>query len=222
MPRFQFDTMLKAFPLLLKYLHVTLTMALISLVAALVIALLLAIIRLYKIKGLYALSNLYVSFFRGTPLLVQLFLLYFGLPQVIPAFKNVNAFSAATIGLSLNCAAYMAETIRAAISSVDKGQMEASLSVGMTHWQGMKRIVLPQAARVAIPSLANNFIDLIKSSSLAFTLGVAEIMAKAQMNASASYRLFENYLAVAIIYWVTISLFSYLQKLLEKKLSRAY
>jgi putative amino-acid transport system permease protein len=149
-------------------------------------------------------------------------LLYFGLPQVIPIFKNVTAYSAAIIGLSLNSAAYMSETIRASIVSVDKGQMEASLSVGMTHWQGMKRIVLPQAARVAIPSLANNFIDLIKGSSLAFTIGVAEIMAKSQMNASATYRFFESYLAVAIIYWITISFFSYLQKLLERKLSRAY
>lgn len=222
MQNFELDAMLNMFPLLLKYLHITLSIALIALIIALVISLMLSIIRVYKIKGLYTLSNLYVSFFRGTPMLVQLFLLYFGLPQVIPIFKNVTAYNAAIIGLSLNSAAYMSETIRAAIVSVDKGQMEASLSVGMTHFQGMKRIVLPQAARVAIPSLANNFIDLIKGSSLAFTIGVAEIMAKAQMNASATYRFFESYLAVAIVYWITISFFSYLQKLLEIKLNRAY
>lgn len=115
-------------------------------------------------------------------------MLYYGLPQVFPLLVGLDAFSAAVIGLTLHFAAYMAESIRAAIIGIDRSQMEASLSVGMTTSQAMRRIILPQATRVALPSLMNYFIDMIKSTSLAFTLGVAEIMAKAQMEASSSFR----------------------------------
>lgn len=214
--------MMQEFPLLSKYIYLTVSMAVISMIIGLFIALLLTAIGTYKIKILSPLSKLYISFFRGTPLLVQLFLLYYGLPQILPVFQNVNAYSAAIIGLSMNSSAYMVETLRGAISSIDKGQIEAALSIGMTHWQGMKKIVLPQAARVAIPSLGNTFVDLLKSSSLAFTLGVAEILAQAQMSAAATYKFFENYLAVALIYWGIIIFFNYLQKALEKKMNNAY
>lgn len=222
MKNFDMQYTMDLFPLLLKYLNVTITMAVISMLIALVLSLVIALIRTYKIRVLYSLSSIYVSFFRGTPLLVQLFLLYYGIPQIFPVFKSMNAYTAAVIGLSLNASAYMAEIIRGSILSVDKGQMEAALSVGMTSLQGMKNIVLPQAARTAIPSLANSFIDLLKGSSLAFTLGVAEIMAKAQMEAAGSYKFFEAYLAVAIIYWGIVIVFSYLQKKLENKMNQAY
>lgn len=168
-----------------------------GIVFALILALILANIRVFKVPVLDPLSQLYISFFRGTPLLVQLFLLYYGLPQVFPLLVGLDAFSAAVIGLTLHFAAYMAESIRAAIIGIDRSQMEASLSVGMTTSQAMRRIILPQATRVALPSLMNYFIDMIKSTSLAFTLGVAEIMAKAQMEASSSFRFFEAFLAVA-------------------------
>jgi putative S-methylcysteine transport system permease protein len=210
------------YPVLLKYVHVTITIALISMVIGLVLALMLAMIRIYKVKLLYPLSKVYISFFRGTPLITQLFLLYYGLPQIVPVFRSLTAYNAAILGLSLNASAYMAEIIRGAISSVDKGQMEASLSVGMTPWQGLRRIVLPQAARVAIPSLGNTFVDLVKGSSLAFIMGVPEIMAKSQMSAAANFRFFESYLAVALLYWAIIIIFNQLQRIIEKKLSKAY
>ena len=111
--------------------------------------------------------------FRGTPLLVQLFLLYYGLPQLFPIFVGMDAFTAAIVGLTLHFAAYMAESIRASIIGIHKSQMEAALSIGMSRYQAMQRIILPQAARIATPSLMNYFIDMIKSTSLAFTLGVA-------------------------------------------------
>lgn len=221
-PNFDVTYMLQVFPLLAKYIYLTVSLAVISMIIGLGIALSLVAIGTYKVKVLNPLSKLYISFFRGTPLLVQLFLLYYGLPQIIPVFNNINAYSAAIIGLSMNGSAYMVETLRGAISSVDKGQMEAVFSLGMTHWQGMKRIIIPQAARVAIPSLGNTFVDLLKSSSLAFTLGVAEILAQAQMSAAATYKFFENYAAVAIIYWGIIIFFNYIQKLLEKKMNHAY
>jgi len=221
-PDFDMTYMLQTFPMLGKYIYLTVSLAVISMIIGLIIALVLVAISTYKIKVLSPLSKVYVSFFRGTPLLVQLFLLYYGLPQVIPIFKSLNAYTATIIGLSMNGSAYMVETLRGAIGSVDKGQMEASLSLGMTHFQGMKWVVLPQAARVAIPSLGNTFVDLLKSSSLAFTLGVAEILAQAQMSAAASYKFFENYAAVAIIYWLIILAFNHMQRMLENKMSNAY
>ncbi|MDW2255243.1 amino acid ABC transporter permease, partial [Vibrio sp. 1569] len=166
--------------------------------------------------------QLYISFFRGTPLLVQLFLLYYGLPQIFPVMVGIDAFSAAVIGLTLHFAAYMAESIRAAIIGIDRSQMEASLSVGMTTPQAMRRVILPQATRVALPSLMNYFIDMIKSTSLAFTLGVAEIMAKAQMEASSSFRFFEAFLAVALIYWGVVVILTRVQIWAEAKLNKAY
>ncbi|PSW01390.1 amino acid ABC transporter permease [Photobacterium lipolyticum] len=219
---FDFNYMLSLVPILLKYLGTTLAMAAWGLVFALVLAVALALIRVYKIPVLDQLSQLYISFFRGTPLLVQLFLLYYGLPQVFPVFVGLDAFSAAVIGLSLHFAAYKAESIRAAITGVERSQMEASLSIGMTEMQAMRRIILPQATRIALPSLMNYFIDMIKSTSLAFTLGVTEIMARAQMEASSSFKFFEAFLAVALIYWMMVVILTRVQYWAEAKLNKAY
>ena len=219
---FDFNYMLGLMPILLKYLHITLEMATLGLVFSLILSVLVANIRVFKIPVLDQLSQLYISFFRGTPLLVQLFLFYYGLPLIMPAFVGLDAFTAAVIGLTLHFAAYMAESIRAAIIGVDKSQMEASLSVGMTTSQAMRRVILPQATRIAFPSLMNYYIDMIKSTSLAFTLGVAEMMAKAQMEASSSFRFFESFLAVALIYWAVVLVLTRIQSWAEKQLNKAY
>ena len=219
---FDVDYMLSLLPLLVRYLGTTLEMALWGGVFAVILALGLALMRLYRVPILNPLSQLYISFFRGTPLLVQLFLLYYGLPQLLPVFIGLDAFSAAVLGLTLHFAAYMAESIRAAINGVDRSQHEASLSIGMTEWQAMRRIILPQATRVALPSLMNYFIDMIKSTSLAFTLGVAEIMAKAQMEAASSFKFFEAFLAVALIYWAIVLVLTQLQHWAETRLNKAY
>ncbi|MCS0060363.1 amino acid ABC transporter permease [Vibrio parahaemolyticus] len=219
---FDFNYMLELLPILLKYLGTTMEMATWGLVFSLSLAVILANIRVFKLPVLDQLSQLYISFFRGTPLLVQLFLLYYGLPQIFPVMVGIDAFSAAVIGLTLHFAAYMAESIRAAIIGIDRSQMEASLSVGMTTPQAMRRVILPQATRVALPSLMNYFIDMIKSTSLAFTLGVAEIMAKAQMEASSSFRFFEAFLAVALIYWGVVVILTRVQIWAEAKLNKAY
>ncbi|HIF5543973.1 TPA: amino acid ABC transporter permease [Vibrio parahaemolyticus] len=219
---FDFNYMLELLPILLKYLGTTMEMATWGLVFSLILAVILANICVFKLPVLDQLSQLYISFFRGTPLLVQLFLLYYGLPQIFPVMVGIDAFSAAVIGLTLHFAAYMAESIRAAIIGIDRSQMEASLSVGMTTPQAMRRVILPQATRVALPSLMNYFIDMIKSTSLAFTLGVAEIMAKAQMEASSSFRFFEAFLAVALIYWGVVVILTRVQIWAEAKLNKAY
>jgi putative amino-acid transport system permease protein len=219
---FDLQYIIELMPILFKYLGVTMEMALWGFLFALILSLSLALVRVFKIPFIQHFAALFISFFRGTPLLVQLFLLYYGLPQFMPIFIGMDAFTASIVGLSLHFSAYMAESIRAAILGIDKSQMEACLSIGMTRLQAMKRIILPQAARVATPSLMNYFIDMIKSTSLAFTLGVAEIMAKAQMEASSSFKFFESFLAVALVYWGVVIIFTRLQHILENRLNKAY
>nr|WP_181705177.1 amino acid ABC transporter permease [Chthonobacter rhizosphaerae] len=214
--------MIGLMPVLLGYLPLTLQIATASMAFALVLACLLAIVRVLAVPGLDLVVRLFISFFRGTPLLVQLFLFYYGLPQVIGFLLAINGITAAILGLTLHFAAYMAESIRAAIVGVDRSQSEAALSVGMTTGQMMRRIVLPQAARVAAPTLMNYFIDMIKSTSLAFTLGVTELMGATQKEAAGSFRYLEAFLAVAVIYWVVVEALSVVQRRLETALGRAY
>ncbi|WP_409071317.1 amino acid ABC transporter permease [Halomonas sp. DWK9] len=209
-------------PVLLSYLPLTLQMASIAMVLALMIACLLAVVRVLKIPVLNGAALLFISFFRGTPLLVQLFLFYYGLPQLINALISINGVTAAVLGLTLHFSAYMAESIRAAIVGIDRSQTEAALSIGMTQSQLMRRIILPQATRVATPTLMNYFIDMIKATSLAFTLGVTELMGATQKEASGSFLYLEAFLLVAIIYWVVVEALSWGQRRLETYLNKAY
>jgi putative amino-acid transport system permease protein len=149
-------------------------------------------------------TRLFISFFRGTPLLVQLFLFYYGLPQIMSFLTAIDGITAAIAGITLHFAAYMAESIRAAIIGVDRSQWDAAKSIGMTTTQMLQRIILPQAARVAAPTLVNYFIDIIKSTSLAFTLGVTELMGAAQKEAAGSFLYFEAFILVACIYWIIV------------------
>ena len=215
------EYMLGLVPVLLRYLPLTLGMAVAAMMIALVLAVVLAMVRVLRVPVLDQGVQGFVSFFRGTPLLVQLFLFYYGLPQVVPAFTAINGVTAAIMGLTLHFSAYMAESIRAAILGVDRSQWEASQAVGMTQIQAMRRIILPQAARIATPTLLNYFIDMIKSTSLAFTLGVTEMMGAAQKEAAGSFRYFEAFLLVAIFYWVIVEVLSILQRRLELRMSRA-
>lgn len=215
------DYMLGLVPVILGYVPLTLGMALAAMVCALLLACLLAVERVVRVPVLDQAVQLFISFFRGTPLLVQLFLFYYGLPQILPVLSGINGITAAIIGLTLHFSAYMAESIRAAILGVDRSQWEAAQAVGMTRGQSMRRIVLPQAARVAAPTLVNYFIDMIKSTSLAFTLGVTEMMGATQKEAAGSFLYFEAFLVVAVIYWAIVETLSFLQKRLEFRLNRA-
>jgi putative S-methylcysteine transport system permease protein len=219
---FDLQYMLGVFPTLIKYIPLTLLIAVVTMIFAIIIGLFMALIMKSRIPVIYQLATIYISFFRGTPTLVQLFLIYYGLPQLFPSFSALNALTAAIIGLSLKESSYLAEIFRAALDSVDKGQMEACLSVGMTKTQAFRRIILPQATRNAIPATGNTFISLVKETSLAFTLGVAELFAQGKMIAAASLKFFETYLAVAIVYWVLTIIYSFLQEIVERKLSKPY
>ncbi|RKR07583.1 amino acid ABC transporter membrane protein (PAAT family) [Kushneria sinocarnis] len=217
-----FDYMAGLVPILLGYLPLTLGMAAAGMICALLLSCLLAVIRVSRVPGLNGAALLFISFFRGTPLLVQLFLFYYGLPQIFSFLVSINGITATIMGLTLHFSAYMAESIRAAIIGIDRSQTEAALSIGMTRAQLMRRIILPQATRVATPTLMNYFIDMIKSTSLAFTLGVTELMGATQKEAAGSFLYFEAFLVVAVIYWVIVEALSWLQKWLEQRLNRAY
>lgn len=216
------DYMWGLLPVLLRYLPLTLQMATIAMVLALVLACLLAVVRVSRVPGLNGLALLFISFFRGTPLLVQLFLFYYGLPQLIESLISITGVTAAVLGLTLHFSAYMAESIRAAIVGIDRSQTEAALSIGMTQSQLMRRIILPQATRVATPTLMNYFIDMIKATSLAFTLGVTELMGATQKEAAGSFLYLEAFLLVALIYWVVVEMLSWGQRRLETYLNKAY
>lgn len=213
---------LEVFPKILKGLDVTFTMTFFSFIISLILGIVITLIYKYKIKILYQMALVYVSFFRGTPVIAQLFFMYFGLPNFITPLRNMNAYMAATLTIGLNMSAYVAETIRGSVAAVDKGQIEAGLSIGMTYYQIVNKIVIPQAARIAIPPLTNNLIMTLKGTAVAFTIGVTEIMGKAKIEASDSYRFFECYAVAMIIYWVIVVILTYIQKILEEKMNKGY
>ncbi len=166
--------------------------------------------------------NCIYLFFRGTPLMAQLFCFYFGvLPLSNKLALRVSSFGAALIILSLCSAAYMAESLRAAISSIHIGQMEAAQSIGMTYMQAMFRIILPQAIRVAIPTLFGTFINIVKDTSLVFAIGVKEMMAVAQLEGASGYRYLEAYVCVLLVYWALTSVLGFIQKKIEIKLGKS-
>ncbi|SNT08051.1 amino acid ABC transporter membrane protein, PAAT family [Bacillus sp. OK838] len=203
-----------------KFIPITLVLAIISMALAIIIGLVVALIRNSNIFGITQLAGLYISLFRGMPTLVQLFIIYYGLPQLFPSLSTMEAMTAAIIGFSLKESSYLAEIFRAGLNSVDKGQMEAGLATGMKRVQIYSRIILPQAALNALPATGNTFISLIKETSLAFTLGITELFAEGKIIASANMRFFETYLVVGLIYWLLVVLYSWIQKYLEIWLSK--
>jgi len=197
-------------------LTLTVPLTIISFSLAMIIAVITALIQYANIRVLKHIARFYIWFIRGTPLLVQLYLVFYGLPGV---GILIDAFPAAIIVLSINTGAYTAETIRGALESVPTGQLEAGYCVGMNYLQIIRRIVLPQAMRSALPSLGNNLISLVKDTSLASTITVAEMLMEAKRIIAAHYNPLEMYLAVAIIYLFFSTLLSKLQTLGEKRLS---
>ena len=204
-------------PLLRAGLLFTVPLTLITFVGGIALGFLLALGRLYGPKPLVALVRFYVWLIRGTPLLVQLFLIFYGLPS---AGITLDAFTAAVIGFTLNVGAYTSEVIRATLDAVPKGQWEASYSIGMNWFQAMRRIVLPQAARIAVPPLSNTFISLVKDTSLAAAVTVPELFQEAQRIAAATYEPLILYIETAVIYLLFSSVLSALQNKLEARLTR--
>ncbi|WP_102335524.1 amino acid ABC transporter permease [Salimicrobium jeotgali] len=207
-------------PLMRGVLTYTIPLSLLSFFIGLVLAIVTALSRLSGIALLSGAARVYVSIIRGTPLLVQLFIVYFGLGNLGVEFLKFEPFTGALIAFSLNTGAYASETIRASILSVNKGQWEAASSIGMSYMQSLRRVILPQATRVSIPPLSNSFIGLVKETSLASTILVSEMFRKAQEIVATTYTPLLLYIEAAAIYWAICFVLSLIQGGIENKMNR--
>ena len=207
----------QSLPFLLQGAVYTILLSVGGMAFGLLIGFALALMRRSKRRALTIPARVYISFIRGTPLLVQLFLIYYGLAQFGLRFDPIPA---ALLGFSLNIGGYAAEIIRSAIASVDKRQWETAASLGFTPWQVLQYVILPLAARVAIAPLTNSFISLVKDTSLAATIQVPELFRQAQLITARTYEIFTMYLAAAIIYWVLSTVLAIAQDRLEARANR--
>ncbi|WP_152394583.1 amino acid ABC transporter permease [Paenibacillus guangzhouensis] len=213
------ELVFKNFNFLLTGAYYTMLITIVSMCFGLIIGLITAIARLKGNWLIRTLAKGYVSIIRGTPILVQIFIVYYGLPDF---GITLGPFTAAYISLSINIGAYLAETFRGAILSVHKGQMEAAVSLGLSPWQTMVKVVLPQAARAAIPPMGNTFIGMLKETSLVSIVTVTELLRSAQLLIAQYYTAMPFYIAIALMYWVMSLLFSNILNRIETKLSKAY
>lgn len=205
---------IESIPYILQGIWFTLLISFASMGIGLIIGFFLALGRISKYGLLRWPARMYISFMRGTPMIVFLFLLYFGLPIIGIQY---SALTCALIGFSLNSAAYMAEIIRASLSSVNKGQWEASTALGLSYWQTMGAIILPQATRIAVPPLSNVLLDLIKGSSLAAMITVPDLFHRAKIVGGREFDYMTMYILVAMIYWGICSIVGLWQDSLEKR-----
>lgn len=206
----------------------TLLITLVSVSVGFVIGTITALARIYRIPVLSQLSSGYVTFIRGTPMLTHLLLIYFGLPMLVDGLSThyglgwnsakIPMIGFAYISFSITAGAYLSEVVRSGLLAVDRGQMEAAWSVGMTTPQALRRIVFPQALAASLPNLSNSVIGMLHGSTLAFTVSVVDLNAKAQIVASTNWKFFESYVAAALIFWGLTILIERMTGLIEKKI----
>ncbi len=193
----------------------TLIMTFLAVSMSAVLAVILAMGRMYGPRIISTLCKWYIEFFRGTPLLAQLFIIYYGLPSW---GLNFSSFTSAVLAFGLNSGAYVAEYLRGAVQSIDKGQMTAGLAMGMTKFTAIRKIILPQALRFVIPPWSNDVIYTLKYTSIAFLVGAQELMSKAKIIASFNFRFIDTFVFVAIIYLILVLLLTLFFNWLERKL----
>ncbi|MFD1486145.1 amino acid ABC transporter permease [Lacticaseibacillus baoqingensis] len=228
---FDVHFLLETFPKIMPYYPITMAIVGVALVFGLLIGFFCALIRIYHVRILTTIVNIYISIVRGTPLLIQLYLFYYGIPISLRLLNakfqtnfNIDGVSplwCVLISYSLNEGAYQTETIRGAIESVDQGEVEAAYSIGLTGAQTLRRIIIPEAVKIAIPNLGNNLLKLFKNTSLAFTVSVVDIMAEGKLIGSEGYRYFEVYIALAVIYWVSCFVISKVVDVIELRVNVA-
>lgn len=216
---FHFDRIIEHIPFILKGTIVTLEYTLIALCIGLILGTGLALMTLSHNVVLRRLASFYISIFRGTPLLVQLSLIYFATPQLIG--YQITALEAGLLAFSLNSTAYVSEIIRAGIQAVDKGQFEAAESLAIPYHQAMFAIIIPQAVRNILPALVNESITLLKESALVSVIGEMDLLRRANIVSSQTFLYFEPLLFVAIVYYALVSILSRLAQILEKRLKRS-
>jgi glutamine transport system permease protein len=217
---FRLEVVVKYLPMLLQGMRMTIQLTIIAVAVGTVIGLFGSLFRLSHFKPVAWAAKGYVDFFRGTPLLVQIFLIHYGIPPVLGMAQPFPVFLSGTIALSLNSGAYIAEIFRGGIQSIHRGQMEAARSLGMNYAQAMTYVILPQAFKRSIPPLGNEFIAMLKDSSLVSVISLQELMMSGRIMMGRSFRPFETWVTVALLYLVmtmTISQFvSYLERVFGK------
>lgn len=213
---FRWNIVIDNAPLFWAGLKITLLVSVVAIVAGLPLGVVVGLARISRYRALRWPASAYVEFLRGTPLLVQIFIVVFALPEVGLRF---GALVGGIVALTINTSAYQAEIIRSGIQAIPSGQMEAALGMGLTHWQAMREVILPQALRLVIPPLTNEFIILIKDSSLVSLIGVLELMGWARVIGSRTFRVFEPFIAVALIYFVLTYSLSLVLQWVERKLA---
>jgi len=204
-------------PLIESTVTATIPLTLYSFAIGLVLALVVALAKLSSVRPIRLLGTFYVSVIRGTPLLVQLYIIFYGLPWL---GIRLPVFPSALIALSMNVAGYAAESIRGAILAVPQGQWEAATTVGLDYWRTLRRVILPQALRIAVPPLSNTFISLVKDTSLCSVVMVTELVRRAQQFATPTYDFLPMYVEAALIYWPICTALSFAQKRLEVRLGQ--
>lgn len=219
---FKFDFFLTVFPEVLPYLKITLYIAAVAYFLSLVLGIFIAVCRTFNIKALNNYFEVYISFFRSTPLVTQLFFIFFGLPQIIPVMAEISDVTILIIVMSINQAAFIAEIIRGAFLSIPKGQYDAAKSIGMNNKETFQHIIFPQAFRIAIPGLMNSMIGLTKGTSVGYTIGVLEMLTASKLYSARTYRTIEVYVAILLIYWGIVLIITKAQSMLENKLNRGY
>ena len=220
---FDFKLIFEYLPLILARIHITLFIVILATIVGLLLGTFIALARIYKIPVINQLTMIYISFIRGTPIIVQLFIVYYGLPAILICIGiDINRWDKLNFVLvtyALNCAAFMAEIIRASIISVQIGQTEAAYSIGMTRWQTFYRIIAPQAIITCLPSVGTSIVGLLQDTSLAFTLGVIDMMGQAQAIGARTLHTIEGYIGATIIFIVLSFLLEKVFSLIEKKVT---
>jgi polar amino acid transport system permease protein len=213
------DLIAQVLPYLLRGAAMTILLTLVSMTLALIAGMVLALMRLSRNWTFNLVSGAYIELIRGTPLLVQLFIIYYGLPQY---GIRLNAFTAGVLGLSMNYSAYLAEVYRAGILAIDRGQWEAGGSIGLSRTALLRYIILPQAVRILLPPVGNYFISMLKDSALVSTISIIELMRAAQLRVAITFRAMDIYLLVALIYFLMSYPFALLIRYYERKASRGH
>ena len=218
-----FGVLQESWPMLMEGLGMTIRITVLSLIIALVVGILVCLMNISSNKVLRAIAKFYIWLIRGTPMLVQAFYFYFALPQLVQGLTGtqfrIDIFTASLITLSMNAGAYISEIFRGSIEAVPKGQMEASRSLGLSYAKTMQKIILPQAFRICLPSLVNQFIITLKDSTILYAIGLAEIMNKAKIYVGRTMESFATYTWVAIFFLAIVTVLSLVSRYVERRMN---
>ena len=214
-----FSAITPSIPYILKGLEVTLKIVAVSALVGFILGTLLALCKIARVRVLNIAADLYTSIFRGTPLVLQLMIIYFGVPQMIG--YDIPAFLAAVLAFSLNSGAYMSEIIRAGIQAVDKGQTEAAMALGVPYGKMMKNIILPQALKNILPALVNEFATLTKESAVVTVIGATDLMRRAYIVGGETFKYLEPLLFVGLVYYILVIILTFVGKAIEGRMKKS-